>query len=117
MKTKVFWGLFLLIALAGCSQPLKTLMAVGQEQAGQQAYVREKEARFEALWRDVQRARLLPGLRQEKVLARYGEPVLRKGRTFLYRNPVEFTGAKKVYLEFDEQDILQSIKAVSDESQ
>jgi hypothetical protein len=57
----------------------------------------------------------LPGLRQERVVARYGEPVLREGRTFLYRDPVAFFDSQKVYLSFDEAGLLSSIKVVTDE--
>jgi len=99
----------------GCSQPLRTLIAVGDEQKEQAVYVRQEQARFKALLRDIHRGRLLPGLRQERVLARYGEPVLREGRTFLYRDPVAFFGSPKVYLEFDETDLLSSFKVVTDE--
>ncbi|MFA5039193.1 MAG: hypothetical protein WC732_05895 [Candidatus Omnitrophota bacterium] len=117
MKKKTFaWSLVVLFFCAGCSQPLRTLMELGGEQKAQQAYVRQKQARFEALLRDIERQRLLPGLRKERVVARYGEPVLTEGGVFLYRDPVDFVGAKKVYLEFNDRDLLDSIKVTGHES-
>jgi len=104
-----------LLCCCGCSQPLRTLMAVGNEQKEQAAYVRQKQERFKVLLRDIHRGRLLPGLRQERVVARYGEPVLREDRTFLYRDPVAFFDSPKVYLSFDEAGLLSSIKVVADE--
>jgi hypothetical protein len=102
--------------MMGCSQPLRTLVAVGNEQKAQQQEVSGQEARFEALLRDVRKGRLLPGLREERVLARYGAPVLREGRTFVYRDPVGFFGSPKVYLTFDDADLLSLIKVVEDDS-
>ena len=90
-------------------------MAVNSEQKAQGAYVRTQQERFRVLLRDIDRDRVLPGLRQERVVARYGEPVLRQGRVFLYRDPVDFFSSAKVYLEFNEQDILSSIEVVNDE--
>ncbi|MDD5019302.1 MAG: hypothetical protein PHH75_01385 [Candidatus Omnitrophica bacterium] len=101
----------------GCSQPLRTLIDAGNEQKAQGECVARQRTRFEALLRDIKRERLLPGLREERVLARYGDPVLREGRVFLYRDPVDFFGSPKVYLAFDEAGILSSIEVITNESE
>ncbi len=108
-------SLAMALCCCGCSQPLRTLMAVGNEQKEQAAYVRQQQERFKVLLRDARRGRLLPGLRQERVVARYGEPVLREGNTFLYRDPVAFFDSPKVYISFDASGLLSSIRVVTDE--
>lgn len=115
-KLTVFFVLGLAV-LSGCSQPLQTLMELNSEQAGQQAYVRGKQARFNALMRDIERDRLPLGLRKEKVLARYGQPVIiEEGNVFLYRDPVGFVGSPKVYIGFDKNDLVSSVKVANDNS-
>jgi hypothetical protein len=91
---------------AGCSQPLRTLMDLGSEQNAQQSFVRESDARFKVLLRDVKSGRPKTGSTQEQVVARYGQPVLIERNTFLYRSPVGFFDGPKVYLDFDEKKLL-----------
>ena len=99
-----------LSCMCGCSQPLRTLLAVNAEQKGQQHLVLVQDQKFQRLLEDIKASRLKPGTKRSFVLARYGDPVLEpsteSGRTLLYRNPVEFINPSKVYLDFDQQDLL-----------
>ena len=81
-------------------------MDLGSEQNAQQSFVKESNARFKVLLRDVERGRLKSGSTQEQVVARYGQPVFIEGDTFLYRSPVGFFDAPKVYLDFDKKKCL-----------
>lgn len=108
MKKLFLIGGFLFL-LSGCSQPLRTLMALGHEQEAQQKLVAQENANFKRLWNDVTRGRLKPGVTQQEILNRYGAPVLEQGRTFLYRRPTEYFATPKVYLDFDEKGILTGI--------
>lgn len=105
--------------LAGCSQPLRTLMELGREQKAQQDFVAKAEAQFERLRKDISSGRLTAGELKENVLARYGEPVLEKtqggGQIWLYRFPVVFLGAEKVYLSFDARGRLEKIEVIEGE--
>ncbi|MFH0877551.1 MAG: hypothetical protein V1863_04935 [Candidatus Omnitrophota bacterium] len=108
-----FWLYFccLLVGLAGCSQPLRTLMALGDEQKAQQRLVDQQEKKFDLLWKDVKDGRLATGTSSAEIIRRYGEPVLATSpQTFLYRAPTEYFDTAKVYLVFDPQDKLSEIR-------
>ncbi len=98
------------IFVSGCSQPLRTLMSVGSEQKAQGAYVKRQDRCFDLLMRDIKRERLKIGVSDQYVISRYGEPVLKKGSTFVYRKAVEFLDTPKVYLDFDEKGLLTNIR-------
>lgn len=101
----------LLVGLAGCSQPLRTLMALGEEQKGQQWQVAQQEKKFDLLWNDVKAGRLAKGTPSAEIIRRYGDPVLATSPgTFLYRLPTEYFDTPKVYLIFDPQDKLSDIR-------
>lgn len=101
---------FLLGCLGGCSQPLRTLMDLSNEQKSQQDYVARERARFKVLLRDAREDRLKAGLAFSDVISRYGTPVLGKDGSFLYRDPVDFFNSPKVYMVFDESDRLTQIR-------
>lgn len=95
-------------------------MELGAEQKAQQRFVHEESRRFDALLRDAKAGRIKKGMRLEEVVARYGEPVVEKARspqgiegpvtTLLYRNPVVFFGASKVYLDFGTEGRLEAVR-------
>ncbi len=94
----------------GCSQPLRTLMGVGAEQKAQRSYVRRDESRFKLLLGEARQGRVKTGTTQDRIIARYGQPVVREGVTFLYRDPVAFFNSTKVYMDFDEKGLLKSLR-------
>jgi hypothetical protein len=101
--------------LVGCSPPLRTLVDLSAEQKNQRAFVKKEDARFKVLLDDIRYGRLKIGTTlRSQVVARYGEPVLEEDRTLLYRRPVEFFNASKVYLDFDEAGRLAAIKSVEE---
>lgn len=109
--------LFSVFCLVGCSQPLRTLMAVGAEQKAQQKFVSQEEIRFNDLWRDAKEGVIHNGRTQKEIIARYGEPVLKTGQGFLYRNPVSFFDAQKVYMDFNEQGVLKAVRIQESDAQ
>jgi hypothetical protein len=109
MKT-IFLLAVLVCVLVGCSQPLRTLMDLGSEQKGQQNLIAHENAKFKAMCRDVDRARLKPGMSKKQILDRYGAPVLIEGSTFLYRKPAQYFNTTKIYLDFNDKDILTQVR-------
>ncbi len=93
----------------GCSQPLRTLMDLDAEQKAQQRYVNSEDAKFAVLVKDIKEHRLQPGGMKHRVIARYGEPVVIQDKTFLYRRAQSFFPKTKVYLTFDDKDVLKKI--------
>lgn len=109
------WVAGVCCVLAGCSQPLRTLVDLGAEQKNQRALVKKEDVRFKVLLDDIRHGRLKIGTTlRSQVIARYGEPVLVEDKTLLYRRPVEFFNAPKVYLDFDESGRLAAIKSVEE---
>ncbi|MFH0940858.1 MAG: hypothetical protein V1840_03275 [Candidatus Omnitrophota bacterium] len=101
----------------GCSQPLRTLMAVGSEQKAQQSFVKIEEARFKAVLREARAGRIKKGTARESIVARYGEPVINTESYCLYRGPVDFFNSPKVYLDFDEKGALIGTRIAEREQQ
>ena len=89
-------------------------MDLGAEQEAQQSFVRKEKSRFNLLLREARRSRLKLGTPRVEVVSRYGEPILEKGKTMLYRSPVEFFGAPKVYLDFDEAQRLVGVRIIEE---
>ena len=88
-------------------------MDLGAEQKAQQSYVKKENARFKGLLRHAKKGKIKPGLTKKEILNRYGAPVLDEDNTFLYRGPVAFFDEPKVYLVFDEKDILKEVRIVN----
>ena len=119
MKNLIFCGIsFLLLGvISGCSQPLRTLMAVGSEQKAQQSFVKIEEARFKAVLGEARAGRIKKGTARENIVARYGEPIINTESYFLYRDPVGFFDSPKVYLDFDEKGALTGTRITEREQQ
>lgn len=111
-----------LFFISGCSQPLRTLMAVGAEQKQQQIEIKKQNSKFESLLKAARIGSLKNGMQKQDIVSRYGSPTLEKvppsqpqeekniKTTFLYRSPVGYLTSPKVYLDFDENDILVNIR-------
>lgn len=101
--------------MAGCSEPIRTLQALGAEKDAQLAQVKRQDKEFELLLRDIAKDRLKPGMSRQEIVGRYGHPVLESASrqqeeiTLLYRKPVEFFDMTKVYLTFDNQGYLKKV--------
>lgn len=109
-----FACLFGIFFAAGCSEPIRTLQALGAEKDAQAAQVKRQDIRFERLLKDVKEKRLKPGVSRRWVVGRYGRPVLdpvsrQEGVIFLYRKPTDFFNTVKIYLTFDQDDLLKDI--------
>ncbi len=104
--------LVLLAGVAGCGQPLRTLMELGKEQDALQYSVRSQGVLFAELLRDVEQGALAMGTTRAAIVSRYGRPVLERGSVFLYRYPVAFFQGPKVYLEFDAAGRLENIRLI-----
>ena len=118
MKTSHF--LFIIAALfylSGCSEPLRTLIDLGNEQKAQKNFVAQENQIFDLLLREAKKGMIKAGRSKQQIISRYGEPVIVSPgeaepvqETFLYRRPVEFTGASKVYLDFDKNGVLLAVR-------
>jgi hypothetical protein len=111
------WGIVIFLSavlLGGCSQPLRTLMSLGAEQASQAAEVKAGSRCFERLLEDVKERKVSLGMTRVAVRTRYGEPVLIEKDTFLYRSPTAFLTGPRVYLDFDKTGGLAAVR-VDDE--
>jgi hypothetical protein len=109
----LFFVLFFIGAslfFVGCSEPMRTLMAVDAEQKAQRKMVNHQGVCFDALLKEVREKRIKIGTRQEDIVARFGEPVVKKEKEFLYRNSVAFFDAPKVYMIFDDKGLLHDIR-------
>ncbi len=106
----LFCAVVLASGLSGCSQPLRTLMALGSEQDGQKRYVESQRQRFKVVLRHARQNRIKYGTARSVVIRRYGEPVLENEGTCLYRDPVDFLHSPKVYMTFDEKQNLLEIR-------
>lgn len=118
-KTKYFYCLAFLFGtffIAGCSQPIRTLKALGVEKDAQAAQVERQNIKFELLLNDIMRDRLKTGVSRAKIEKRFGKPVLEEplsdeGKTvLLYRKPTEFFDTEKIYLTFDKNNNLEKIE-------
>ena len=110
---------FFILTLTGCSMithhdELMRLKRLGDNQKQMQRYIKQQEKFFYKLRRDVKRNRLRKGTSKEKILVRYGEPILTKPiedkadikEIFLYRHPTEYFSTDLIYLYFDEGQCL-----------
>jgi hypothetical protein len=100
----------LLWSAAGCSQPLRTLMGIGAEQKAQQQYQQRQETLFYRLVKDVESGRLKQGADREDVLRRYGDPIVLNDGTIVYQRPGDYFRATKVYMVFDDDDKLRTLR-------
>ncbi|MFH1692441.1 MAG: hypothetical protein ABIC68_07780 [Candidatus Omnitrophota bacterium] len=118
VKSCYYYGFVCLLGaffFAGCSQPIRTLQALGVEKDAQAAQVKRRDSEFELLLKDIGKGRLKMGASRQEIVARYGNPVLeivarqQDEVAFLYRKGAEFFNTTKVYLTFDKQGILKKI--------
>lgn len=118
LKTKITTG-FLIVSLCGCAwlrngPELLTLQKVSKSGEEITRHLTEQEKLFYALRDDLIHDRLEPGLSKENIITAYGEPVLSKGpqpnqpstEILLYRHPTKFFSSDRIYLHFDESNIL-----------
>ncbi len=116
MRPKKSYSYFALIFVSlpifclGCSQPIRTLKALGQEQDAQKRYVAEARSHFSRLLGDLRQEKIGPGTPLSVVISRYGEPISEEAGVLLYRDPVDFLHSDKVYLTFDENNKLVKYK-------
>ena len=117
---RLFLYLFLLVLICGCGQQLNALIKLNSEQESQQRFVEAQRKKLVALINDIQQGKLEKGITSKQIIRLYGEPVLIKElkgqREFLYRDPLDFFASPKVYLFFDQQDILVDFKIKLPES-
>ncbi len=102
--------------MAGCSQAIRTLQGLGVEKDAQTAQVEQQNIKFGFLLNDIKRDRLKPGASRERIIARYGRPVLEEALSeqdktvLLYRKPTQFFDTEKIYLVFDKNNNLEKIE-------
>ena len=101
-----------LVFVAGCGQPLRTLMELGAEQDALQRHATSQADRFAVLLRDVESGALAAGTARATIIDRYGEPVLERRDVLLYRSPTAFFEGPKVYLELDTAGVLENIRVI-----
>ena len=119
MLRKALCLFFLFIVCMGCSR-LLLLKSIASSQKQMETYIARQKKGFLRLKQDIQRNRLQKGISRETVIKRYGEPVfcaaqenpidIGISQSCLYRAPMEYFSADKVYLYFDQQELLHSWK-------
>jgi len=102
----------LVVALAGCGQPLHTLQEMGAEKDAQLHLVKAQGVSFKELLHDVDKDALAVGTSRAEIITRYGAPVLENGPVLMYRYPVAFFEGPKIYLELDTSGELENIRIV-----
>ena len=118
------WAAFImLLALQGCGviayrEQIALLQDISRNQALIDAEIKAQQKRFRHLSADVKKNRLRPGLRQESIIAAYGEPVFCEAvlsggpgnavSYCLYRPGPVKTSSELVYLYFDDKLTLVS---------
>lgn len=108
---------FLLVFTAGCGPALKTLIEAGKSQTQMQEIYKTETKRFETVKKGIKSGAISKGLSKEKIVQRYGEPVVivsdsQTGREKWVYKPASssfFEGAK-IYLFFDNDGALDEIK-------
>ena len=92
-----------------------TLKRLGDSQQAMETSIAKDAGRFARLSKDIQSGKLKAGVTAGSVRKTYGEPVLTKqlqnpaGATrWLYRHPTHYFTSEKVYLYFDESEVLTS---------
>ena len=98
------------LALAGCSQSLRTLMAVGAEQKAQEQYQRRQETLFYRLVKEIETGYLKEGTSRTEIMRRYGDPIFLGDKAVVYRRPGVYFKATKVYMDFDDNDNLRAVR-------
>jgi len=102
----------MLVFVAGCGQPLRSLMELGAEQDALQRHAASQSDRFAGLLSDVKSGALAVGTARATIIDRYGEPVVERDGTLLYRAPVAFFEGTKVYLDLDAAGVLKNIRVI-----
>lgn len=113
-------SLILILFFTGCSAQLRTLMQLDKEQKEQQKYVESQRKKMQMLLTDIRKNKLKVGkITKQDIIKFYGEPIMEKKiddkQSLLYRDPVDFFPSEKVYLFFDENDILQDFQLETEE--
>ncbi len=113
-EKKCFYWALLSIILCGCSAPIRNLQALSKNIDQTQKYIDGQENKFKKLVADLQNNGLEKGFNKENILAKYGEPIFQKLveinnnklELWLYRRPVNISNSDRVYLYFDQQQLL-----------
>lgn len=102
-------GLF----LVSCSQNLKLLLQINEEDKAFQKQLKLQEKGFSLLLKDLEGNRIKVGALKKDIITRYGEPILEQSsqeqpetQKLLYRYPTKYFDSPKVYLYFDSNQAL-----------
>lgn len=103
--------IFILFVCSACSQSLRTLITVSNEQKSQAAYLAAQEKNLKILINDIERQKIKGGITRAYCIDRYGEPISQRQEdnqtVLLYRHPRDFFPSEKVYLYFGEDGLLR----------
>ena len=121
MTKRICTILLVLLFISGCSEPLRTLIRVNKEQESQHKYIAQQNNRFDDLVEDIETDDLDLGLSRKRIIARYGQPIYEKEvegqMRLLYRQPIDYNPAKKVYLYLDADEKLAGFELVEQEQE
>ncbi len=99
--------------MASCSQNLKLLLQINDEDKAFKQQLRLQEKGFSLLSKDLERNWLKVGTLKKDIIARYGQPILElptqmqeEPIKLLYRYPTKYFDSPKVYLYFDNNQAL-----------
>lgn len=104
---------FLFFLAGGCClipeyQPLMNLKNLEEEHSRTAEGLKKDEARYYKLVRDLKEGGLKKGAAKKAIFSEYGQPVLSRQNTLIYRHPTEFFSSDMVYLYFDSDEKLSS---------
>ncbi|MEW6008837.1 MAG: hypothetical protein AB1629_04300 [Candidatus Omnitrophota bacterium] len=110
---KIIWILLCALLLASCSQNLKLLLQINNEDKVLKRDLRLEERGFSLLLHDLKQDKLKLGTLKKDIIARYGHPILEfplqtesAVEKLLYRYPTKYFDSEKVYLYFDNNNEL-----------
>lgn len=96
-------------------QAINTLRDIAKERAEQEKIVEQEKKKFQLLLKDIENGTLKKGLREGEVYRSYGAPLStkysegeEKNKILVFAEPLNYFGAGKVYLYFDEYNKLGS---------
>lgn len=107
--------IFSLVFINSCAvikhyEQLITLQRLGRNQDETQTFVKNAQDSFEKILEDIENENIYPGLTEEDIYIRYGEPVLVKyeddDKVLLYRYPTKFYKSERVYFYLNDKNVL-----------
>lgn len=103
----------LVLSFCGCEiishwQEIKVLNSIGNNEQDISAYVKRQDSLYQRLYSDIKANRITIGTSQNKIIARYGTPILEETVSseqtrLLYRLSMEYFKTDRIFLYFNKE--------------